>query len=167
VDTSKLQEEQVWYTSKDGTKVSMFIVHAKDLARDGSHPTVLTGYGGFNLSMTPAFSPSAALWVERGGVWAMPNLRGGGEYGEAWHEAGMLGNKQNVFDDFIAAAEYLVAEGYTRPEQLAVYGGSNGGLLVGAVMTQRPELFGAVVCAVPLLDMVRYPKFGSGKTWIP
>jgi prolyl oligopeptidase len=167
VDTSKIEARQVWYTSKDGTKVSMFVVHEKGLPLDGSHPTLLTGYGGFNNSMTPGFSPSTVLWIERGGVWAMPNLRGGGEYGEAWHEAGMLGNKQNVFDDFIAAAEYLVAEGYTRPETLGIYGGSNGGLLVGAVMTQRPALFGAVVCAVPLLDMVRYHKFGSGKTWIP
>jgi prolyl oligopeptidase len=166
VDTSKIEEKQVWYTSKDGTKVSMFVVHAKGLALDGTHPTLLTGYGGFNASMTPGFSPATALWVERGGVWAMPNLRGGGEYGEAWHEAGMLGNKQNVFDDFIAAAEYLVAEGYTRPDRLGISGGSNGGLLVGAVMTQRPDLFGAVVCAVPLLDMVRYHKYGSGKTWI-
>jgi prolyl oligopeptidase len=167
VDTSQIEEKQVWYTSKDGTKVSMFVVHKKGLELDGDNPTLLTGYGGFNVSMTPGFSPSTALWVERGGVWAMPNLRGGGEYGEAWHEAGMLGNKQNVFDDFIGAAEFLVAEGYTKPARLGISGGSNGGLLVGAVMTQRPELFGAVVCAVPLLDMVRYHKFGSGKTWIP
>jgi prolyl oligopeptidase len=167
VDTSQIEDKQVWYTSKDGTKVSMFVIHKKGLVLDGSHPAILTGYGGFNASMTPGFSPSTAMWVERGGVWALPNLRGGGEYGESWHEAGMLGNKQNVFDDFIAAAEYLVAEQYTQPKKLAVYGGSNGGLLVGAVMTQRPELFGAVVCAVPLLDMVRYHKFGSGKTWIP
>jgi len=167
VDTSRIEEKQVWYTSKDGTRVSMFVVHQKGLVLDGTHPTLLTGYGGFNVSMTPGFSASTAMWVERGGVWAMPNLRGGGEYGEAWHEGGMLGNKQNVFDDFIAAAEYLVNEGYTKPQRLGIFGGSNGGLLVGAVMTQRPELFGAVVCAVPLLDMVRYPQFGSGKTWIP
>ncbi len=167
IDTRKIAESQVWYTSKDGTKISMFLVHREGLELDGSHPTLLTGYGGFNASMTPGFSASAAMWVERGGVWAMPNLRGGGEYGESWHEAGMLGNKQNVFDDFIAAASYLIDEGYTKPRKLAIYGGSNGGLLVGAVMTQRPELFGAVVCAVPLLDMVRYHKFGSGKTWIP
>ncbi|MEX1363744.1 MAG: prolyl oligopeptidase family serine peptidase, partial [Nannocystaceae bacterium] len=167
VDTSTIEDHQVWYESADGTKVSMFIVHQKGLKLDGSHPTLLTGYGGFNVSQTPSFSPSAAAWVERGGVYAMPNLRGGGEYGESWHEAGMRGNKQNVFDDFIAAGEYLVAKGYTKPRKLAVYGGSNGGLLVGAVMTQRPELFGAVVCAVPLLDMVRYHLFGSGKTWVP
>lgn len=167
VDTSTIEDHQVWYESADGTKVSMFIVHQKGLKLDGSHPTLLTGYGGFNVSRTPSFSPAAAAWVERGGVYAMPNLRGGGEYGESWHEAGMRGNKQNVFDDFIAAGEYLVAEGYTKPRKLAVYGGSNGGLLVGAVMTQRPELFGAVVCAVPLLDMVRYHLFGSGKTWVP
>jgi len=167
VDTSQIEDEQVWYESKDGTRVSMFVVHAKGLTKDGTHPTLLTGYGGFNVTMTPGFSPAAALWVEHGGVYAMPNLRGGGEYGEAWHEGGMLGNKQNVFDDFIAAAEYLVAEGYTSPAKLAVQGGSNGGLLVGAAMTQRPELFGAVVCAVPLLDMVRYHKFGSGQTWVP
>ena len=167
VDTSRIESKQLWYTSKDGTKVSMFVVHQQGITLDGSHPTLLTGYGGFNVSMTPGFSPSAALWVERGGVWAMPNLRGGGEYGEAWHEAGMLGNKQNVFDDFIGAAEHLVEEGYTKPDKLAISGGSNGGLLVGAAMTQRPELFGAVVCAVPLLDMVRYHEFGSGKTWIP
>ncbi|MCA9707902.1 MAG: S9 family peptidase [Myxococcales bacterium] len=167
VDTSKIEEHQVWYESKDGTRVSMFVVHRKGLTKDGSHPALLTGYGGFNVSMTPGFSPAAALWVERGGVFAMPNLRGGGEYGEAWHEGGMLGNKQNVFDDFIAAAEYLVAEGYTSAPKLAIRGGSNGGLLVGAAMTQRPELFGAVVCAVPLLDMVRYHQFGSGQTWTP
>lgn len=167
VDVDAIEDHQVWYESKDGTKVSMFIVHEKGLSRDGSHPTLLTGYGGFNVSRTPAFSPAAAAWVERGGVYAIPNLRGGGEYGEAWHEAGMRGNKQNVFDDFVAAAEYLVSEGYTEPGSLAISGGSNGGLLVGAAMVQRPELFGAVVCAVPLLDMVRYHRFGSGKTWIP
>ncbi|MEM9454308.1 MAG: prolyl oligopeptidase family serine peptidase [Myxococcota bacterium] len=167
VDTSQIEDHQVWYESKDGTRVSMFVVHKKGLNKDGTHPALLTGYGGFNASMTPGFSPAAALWVERGGVFAMPNLRGGGEYGDAWHEAGMLGNKQNVFDDFIAAAEYLVAEGYTTPSKLAIRGGSNGGLLVGAAMTQRPDLFGAVVCSVPLLDMVRYHKFGSGQTWTP
>ncbi|MCH9685414.1 MAG: prolyl oligopeptidase family serine peptidase, partial [Deltaproteobacteria bacterium] len=167
VDTSKIEDHQVWFTSKDGTKVSMFVVHPKGMTLDGSHPTLLGGYGGFNVSMRPGFSPAAAMWVERGGVYAIPNLRGGGEYGEAWHEAGMRGNKQNVFDDFIAAAEYLVAEGYTSPDKLGIRGGSNGGLLVGAAMTQRPDLFGAVVCAVPLLDMVRYHKFGSGPTWIP
>ncbi|MEM7160389.1 MAG: prolyl oligopeptidase family serine peptidase [Myxococcota bacterium] len=167
VDTSQLEDHQVWYESADGTKVSMFVVHKKGLKLDGSHPTLLGGYGGFGVSMTPAFSPAAALWVENGGVYAVANLRGGGEYGEAWHEAGMRGQKQNVFDDFIAAAQFLVDEGYTMPRKLGIRGGSNGGLLVGAAMTQRPELFGAVVCAVPLLDMVRYHRFGSGRTWIP
>jgi len=166
VDTSKFATEQVWYPSKDGTKVSMFVVRRKDVALDGDNPTLLTGYGGFNVSLQPSFSTRAVLWVERGGIWAVPNLRGGGEYGEQWHEAGMRANKQNVFDDFTAAAEYLIANKYTRPDKLAIMGGSNGGLLVGAAMVQRPELYGAVVCAVPLLDMVRYHLFGAGKTWI-
>ena len=166
VDTSEMTVEQVWYPSKDGTQISMFVVHRKDVALDGGNPTLLTGYGGFSVSMTPDFSPGVVLWVERGGVYAVPNLRGGGEYGEAWHEAGKGPNKQNTFDDFIAAAEYLVSKGYTRPEKLAIRGGSNGGLLVGAASTQRPDLFGAVVCAVPLLDMIRYHLFGSGQTWI-
>lgn len=167
VDASRFEVEQVFYPSKDGTKVSMFIVHAKGLVKDGSHPTLLYGYGGFNVNMTPGFAGSVAAWLELGGVYAMPNLRGGGEYGERWHEDGMLSKKQNVFDDFIAAAEYLIANGYTKPERLAIRGGSNGGLLVGAAMTQRPDLFRAVICAVPLLDMVRYHLFGSGRTWIP
>jgi prolyl oligopeptidase len=166
IDTRNMVAEQTWYTSKDGTRVSMFVVHQQGIPLDGSHPTLLYGYGGFNIDMTPAFSALAAVWLEHGGVYAVPNLRGGGEYGEAWHRAGMGKNKQNVFDDFAGAAEHLVKLGYTRPERLAIYGGSNGGLLVGAAMTQRPELFGAVVCGVPLLDMVRYPLFGSGKTWI-
>jgi prolyl oligopeptidase len=167
VDTSKFETEQVWYTSKDGTKVSMFIVHPKGIAKDGTHPTVLYGYGGFNVSLTPGWSGSRAAWIEAGGIWAVPNLRGGGEYGEDWHRDGMLLKKQNVFDDYIAAGKFLVSEGWTKPEHLAVYGGSNGGLLVGAALTQAPEQFGAVVCAVPLLDMVRYHLFGSGKTWVP
>lgn len=167
VDTSKLEAKQVWYPSKDGTKVSMFLLYPKGIELDGSHPTLLRGYGGFNVSLGADFSSYAVAWVEKGGVFATANLRGGGEYGEDWHTAGMLGNKQNVFDDFIAAAEYLVAEGYTRPDKLAISGGSNGGLLVGAAMVQRPDLFGAVICSVPLLDMVRYHLFGSGKTWIP
>lgn len=166
VDTSQFVTEQVWYPSKDGTKVSMFVVRRKDVAMDGDNPTLLTGYGGFNVSLQPSFSTRAVVWVERGGIWAVPNLRGGGEYGESWHEAGMRANKQNVFDDFNAAAEYLIANKYTRPDKLAIMGGSNGGLLVGAAMTQRPELYGAVVCAVPLLDMVRYHLFGAGRTWI-
>ena len=167
VDTSKMAVEQVWYPSRDGTKVSMFIIHRKDLEKNGQNPTVLYGYGGFNISMTPKYRSSIAVWLEQGGIWAIANLRGGGEYGESWHRAGMLENKQNVFDDFIAAAEFLAKEKYTSPDRLAIYGGSNGGLLVGAAMTQRPELFRAVVCAVPLLDMVRYHMFGGGKTWIP
>ena len=166
IDTESMEVKQVWYTSKDGTEIPMFIVHKKGLELDGDNPTYLTGYGGFNISRTPGFSATAAAWVDLGGVYALPNLRGGGEFGEEWHEAGMLGNKQNVFDDFIAAAEYLVAEGYTRPERLAIAGGSNGGLLVGAAMTQRPDLFGAVVSAYPLLDMVRYQKFMVARFWV-
>ncbi len=161
-----LELHRVELPSRDGTPISMFVLHRDDLVRDGSNPTLLTGYGGFGVSLKPGFSGVAALWAERGGVWAMPNLRGGGEYGEDWHDAGRRAHKQNTFDDFIAAAEYLVAKGYTQPSSLAIRGGSNGGLLVGAVSTQRPELFGAVVCAVPLLDMVRYHRFGSGPTWI-
>jgi prolyl oligopeptidase len=167
VDTSRFEVAQVFYPSKDGTSVSMFIVHRKGLVRDASHPTLLYGYGGFNQNMTPTFASSVAVWLELGGVYAMPNLRGGGEYGEAWHRGGMLDKKQNVFDDFIAAGEFLVREGFTTPDRLAIRGGSNGGLLVGAAMTQRPDLFRAVICAVPLLDMVRYHLFGSGRTWIP
>ncbi len=167
IDPTPYTVEQVWYPSKDGTRVSMFIVRRKDLAKNGSHPTLLYGYGGFDISLTSSFSSFIYPWLESGGIYAVPNLRGGGEYGKAWHDAGRLHNKQNVFDDFIAAAEYLVKEGYTSPGKLAIRGGSNGGLLVGAAMTQRPDLFGAVICAVPLLDMVRYHKFGSGKTWIP
>jgi len=166
IDENAYEIEQVRYESRDGTPISMFVVHARGLRRDGSHPCLLTGYGGFNVSLTPAFDRDAFLWFERGGVMAIPNLRGGGEYGEAWHEAGMLGNKQNVFDDFIAAAEHLVARGYTRPGKLAIQGGSNGGLLVGAALTQRPDLFRAVICAVPLLDMLRYHHFRIAKLWI-
>jgi len=167
IDTTPYTVEQVKYSSKDGTQVTMFIVRRKDLKRDGSTPFLLGGYGGFNVSITPSFSSGLYPWLEAGGAYATPNLRGGGEYGEEWHKAGMGAKKQNVFDDFIAAAEYLVKEGYTKPERLAIRGGSNGGLLVGAALTQRPDLFRAVICAVPLLDMVRYHLFGSGKTWIP
>jgi prolyl oligopeptidase len=166
VDPTPYVAEQVFFTSRDGTRVPMFVVHRKDMARDGSTPALLTGYGGFQLSETPAFSPSRFVWLEHGGLVAIPNLRGGGEYGEEWHQAGMGTHKQNVFDDFIAAAEYLIKEGYTRPERLTIAGGSNGGLLVGAALTQRPELFRVALCSVPLLDMVRYHLFGSGKTWI-
>jgi prolyl oligopeptidase len=167
VDTSKMVVEQVWYPSKDGTKISMFVIHNAGAPKDGSNPTILYGYGGFNVNMTPAFQSSLAVWLELGGVYAIPNLRGGGEYGEAWHKAGMMHNKQNVFDDYIAAAKYLVKEGWTSAAKLAIRGGSNGGLLVSAAMTQAPELFKAVICAVPLIDMVRYHLYGSGKTWIP
>jgi prolyl oligopeptidase len=167
VETDTYEVKQRWYLSKDGTKVPMFIVHAKGLHLDGSNPTLLTGYGGFNLSRTPSFSALATAWIENGGVYAVANLRGGGEFGEAWHQAGMLENKQNVFDDFIAAAEYLVASGYTTEARLAIQGGSNGGLLVGAVSNQRPDLFGAVVCTYPLLDMVRYHQFLVASFWIP
>jgi prolyl oligopeptidase len=166
VDPAPYLVEQVFYPSKDGTRVSMFVVRRRDRQLDGSAPLWLTGYGGFQVPMLPAFMGSVYPWLERGGIFAMPNLRGGSEYGERWHEEGMLLRKQNVFDDFVAAAEWLIAHGYTRPERLAISGGSNGGLLVGAAMAQRPELFRVVVCAVPLLDMVRYHLFGSGKTWI-
>ncbi|MBM3727919.1 MAG: S9 family peptidase [Acidobacteria bacterium] len=164
-DAGQVAVKQVWYASKDGTRIPMFLVHRKDLAPDGKRPVYLTGYGGFNLSRTPAFSPSAAYWVERGGVFALPNLRGGGEFGEKWHKAGMFGNKQNVFDDFLAAAQWLIDHKYTAPAKLAISGRSNGGLLVGAAMTQRPDLFGAVLCGVPLLDMVRYQNFLVGRYW--
>ncbi|WP_428264412.1 prolyl oligopeptidase family serine peptidase [Haliangium sp.] len=166
-DASRFAVDQVWYPSHDGTQISMFLIRPADAEPDGGNPTILYGYGGFNVTLTPAFSVNIAAWVERGGIYAIPNLRGGGEYGEAWHEAGMLLAKQNVFDDFLAAAEYLEHAGWTRPERLAISGGSNGGLLVGAAMTQAPARFAAVVCSVPLLDMVRYHLFGSGKTWIP
>ena len=167
VDTSQLVTEQVFYPSKDGTKISMFVISKKGTVKNGTNPTILYGYGGFNVNLTPGFASSRAVWLERGGVYAIPNLRGGGEYGEDWHRAGMLLQKQNVFDDFIAAAEYLIAENWTSPAHLAISGGSNGGLLVGATVTQRPDLFKAVVCAVPLLDMLRYHLSGSGKTWVP
>jgi prolyl oligopeptidase len=166
VDPAPYAVEQVWYPSKDGTRVSMFVVRRKDMPRDGTTPFLLSGYGGFNISQRPEFLPSLFPWLEAGGGFALPNLRGGGEYGEEWHRAGMLHRKQNVFDDFVAAAEHLMAERYTRADRLAISGGSNGGLLVGAAMVQRPELFRAVSCSVPLLDMVRYHLFGSGKTWI-
>ena len=166
VDPKPYTVEQAFYTSKDGTKIPMFLVHRTDAPKDGSTPFLLYGYGGFNVNVEPAFSARLYPWLEAGGGYAVANLRGGGEYGEDWHKAGSLGNKQNVFDDFIAAGEYLVKEGWTKPERLAIQGGSNGGLLVGAVLTQRPDLFKAVICAVPLLDMVRYHRFGSGRTWV-
>jgi prolyl oligopeptidase len=171
VDPERFEVRQVTVTSADGTPITMFLVQARDVtggtARTGRTPTYLTGYGGFNISMTPAFSRSLLLWLEHGGLVAIPNIRGGGEYGEAWHQAGMLGRKQNSFDDFIAAAEWLIREGYTTPDRLAAAGGSNGGLLMGAVLTQRPELFRAVVVQVPLLDMLRYHRFLIARLWIP
>jgi prolyl oligopeptidase len=166
VDPKPFVVEQVWYPSKDKTPVSMFIVHRRNLVKDGSHPLLLNGYGGFNIVKEPRFRASLYLWLEQGGIFAMPNLRGGGEYGEAWHRGGMLDKKQNVFDDFIGAAEWLIQNKYTSTKKLAIEGGSNGGLLVGAAMVQRPELYRAVVCHVPLLDMIRYHRFESGRTWI-
>jgi prolyl oligopeptidase len=167
VDAASYEVKQVSYPSKDGTKVSMFVVHKKGLALDGRRPTLLYAYGGFNVNMTPSFSSSRLFWLEKGGVYALANLRGGGEYGEAWHQAGMLEKKQNVFDDFTAAAEWLVKSGYTSRDRLAIQGGSNGGLLVGAVLTQHPDLFGAAVCQVPVADMLRYHLFTVGRFWIP
>ena len=167
IDSAAYDVQQVWYTSKDGTKVPMFVVGKKGIEKNGKNPTLLTGYGGFNVSLTPTFNRSMYLWMEHGGIYAVANLRGGSEFGEDWHRAGMLENKQNVFDDFIAAGEYLVAQNYTDRGHLAIYGGSNGGLLMGAMITQRPDLFRAVVCAVPLLDMLRYQNFQIAKLWIP
>lgn len=167
LDASAFEIEQVWYTSKDKTRVPMFLFHKKGLKLDGSNPVLLTGYGGFDSSETPYYRPNPILWVEHGGIFAVANLRGGGEFGEEWHRAGMFEKKQNVFDDFIAAAEFLIASKYTTSSRLAISGGSNGGLLVGAAMTQRPELFQAVVCLYPLLDMLRYQKFLEGPYWVP
>jgi prolyl oligopeptidase len=166
-EEQKYQTTQVWYRSKDGTRVSMFLVHREDLPRDGDRPVLLSGYGGFNISRTPAFDPGNFPFLDRGGIFALANLRGGGEYGEAWHRGGMLEKKQNVFDDFIAAAEFLIADAYTSPRRIAIEGGSNGGLLVGAAMIQRPDLFGAVLCRVPVADMLRYHLFTVGRFWIP
>ena len=167
VDLDAYTTEQVWFTSRDGTRVPMFVTHRKDCEIDGRRPTILYGYGGFGISLTPSLRPDMFPWLDQGGVFAVANLRGGGEFGDAWHQAGRLDKKQNVFDDMIAAGEKLIADGYTDKAHLGVQGGSNGGLLVGAMITQRPDLFRAAHCAVPLLDMLRYNKFLIGSLWTP
>ena len=166
IDPSRFESQQVFYHSKNGTRIPMFIIRKKGVGRDGIAPGLLYGYGGFNIALTPSFRASSFPWIEAGGVLAIANLRGGSEYGEEWHRAGMLDKKQNVFDDFIAAAEYLVEQQHVDPKRLAIHGRSNGGLLVGAAMTQRPDLFRAVICGVPLLDMVRYHRFRMARLWI-
>jgi prolyl oligopeptidase len=167
IDSNAYVVEQVWYESKDKTRVPMFLFYKKGLDKDAARPTWLTGYGGFNVNLTPGFYAPAVAWADAGGIYAQPNLRGGGEFGDAWHRGGMRDKKQNVFDDFIAAAEWLIANHYTSSSKLAIEGGSNGGLLVGAALTQRPDLFRAVVCEYPLLDMLRFQKFLKGSFWVP
>lgn len=166
IDTEPYETTQVFFPSKDGTKVPMFITHHKNITLDGENPALVTGYGGFNISLTPSFNPAALRWLEKGGIYVSVNMRGGNEYGEKWHQDGMLANKQNVFDDFIAAGEWLIGQKYTRNEKLAITGGSNGGLLVAACMLQRPDLYGAVLCRVPVIDMLRYHKFTIGHFWM-
>jgi prolyl oligopeptidase len=166
VQVPAVTARQVTYQSKDGTTVRMLVISSgSGDSPEGPRPAILYGYGGFDISLTPAYSPNILTWVSAGGVYAVANLRGGNEEGEGWHRAGMLGSKQNVFDDFHAAAETLILQGWTTPGQLAISGGSNGGLLVGAALTQRPSRYAAVICSAPLLDMVRYERFGLGQTW--
>ncbi|MCP4661900.1 MAG: S9 family peptidase [bacterium] len=167
IDPERFEMRQIWYPSQDGTRVPMFMIHPRELKRDGSNPTLLTGYGGFGTSLAPSFNQEAVAWLRRGGVYAIANVRGGGELGEVWHQAAVREKKQNSIADFIGAAEWLIAQGYTRPEKLATTGHSNGGLLVAAAMTQRPELFRAVICSHALVDMVRYNKFLAGRFWLP
>jgi prolyl oligopeptidase len=164
-DAEAYETKQVFFKSKDGERIPMFLTYKKGLQLNGNNPVMLYGYGGFNIPMTPGFSISNAFFLEKGGIYAVVNLRGGNEYGEAWHKAGMLGNKQNVFNDFIGAAEYLIAEKYTSSQRIAIRGGSNGGLLVGACMTQRPDLFKVAIPEVGVLDMLRYHKFTIGWAW--
>ena len=167
IDFSAYKVEQVTYPAKDKTPITMFLAHKKGIKKDGRNPTLLWAYGGFNINITPTFGASRFLFLEQGGLIAIPNLRGGGENGEEWHQAGMLGKKQNVFDDFLSAAQWLIAEKYTDRDNLVIQGGSNGGLLMGAALTQQPDLFRAVVCQVPLLDMLRYHQFLIARLWIP
>jgi prolyl oligopeptidase len=167
VDFDAFEAHQLWYQGKDGTRIPMFVVHKRGLARDVHHPTILTGYGGFGRSEKPWFRQEAVLWVEQGGVYAVANVRGGGEFGEPWHDGGKLANKQVSFDDFIAAAEHLIESGYTTPDRLAIVGDSNGALMVAAALTQRPSLFRAAVCRHPIADMIRYHRFSAGRFWIP
>jgi prolyl oligopeptidase len=167
IDTKNIESKMVFFQSKDSTRIPMFIVYKKGLQLDGNNPTLLYGYGGFNVPMKPGYLGTTASFINRGGVYALVCLRGGNEYGEKWHNDGMLFKKQNTFDDYIAAAEYLIDQKYTNPQKLLAKGGSNGGLLMGAVLTQRPDLFKASVCAVPLLDMLRYHKFLIARYWIP
>ncbi len=166
-DPSRYETRQVYYRSKDGTRIPMFITYRKGLKLDGKNPTLLYAYGGFDISITPNFNPLVPVWLEMGGIYAVANLRGGGEYGEAWHKAGMLGKKQNVFDDFVGAARYLIAQKYTSPKRLAIWGYSNGGLLVGVTITQHPKLFGAAYAGAGVMDMLRYQKFSGGALWAP
>jgi prolyl oligopeptidase len=167
LDPNAYTVEQVWYESKDKTRVPMFLFYKKGMVKNGATPVWLTSYGGFDVNLTPSFYPTAVEWADAGGILAQPNIRGGGEFGEAWHQAGMMEKKQNVFDDFIGAAEWLIANHYTSSSKLAIEGTSNGGLLMGAMMTQRPDLFRAIVCGYPLLDMLRFQKFMKGSFWVP